>query len=159
TFDTADIHADAAVQLAATGETETYTLSIAGYELRYRLPTTLDIEAIAGDEDQRSARATLLKRCLLSADQGGEAIGVEQLPDDVIDLLSEDMAQLDPQADVQLALTCPACSHHWQAAFDIVSFFWSEIAAWAIRVLSEVHTLASAYGWREADILAMTPWR
>jgi hypothetical protein len=23
----------------------------------------------------------------------------------------------------------------------------------------EVHLLASAYGWRESDILAMTPWR
>ena len=69
------------------------------------------------------------------------------------------MAQADPQADVQLALSCPACSHQWQSVFDIVSFFWSEMNAWAYRILREVHILASAYGWREADILAMSPYR
>jgi hypothetical protein len=69
------------------------------------------------------------------------------------------MAEADPQANVQLAITCPVCSKHWQAGFDIVSFFWNEIDAWAHRLLQEVHTLASAYGWREADILAMSPWR
>jgi hypothetical protein len=69
------------------------------------------------------------------------------------------MAQADPQADVQLALCCPRCSHEWQEVFDIVSFFWSEISAWTARILREVHTLACAYGWREADILAMSPGR
>ena len=60
---------------------------------------------------------------------------------------------------LELALSCPSCRHQWQATFDIVSFFWSEINAWAHRSLQEVHTLALAYGWREADILAMSPWR
>ena len=69
------------------------------------------------------------------------------------------MAQADPQADVQLALSCPVCGHKWQTAFDIVSFFWSEINAWAARILREVHILAWGYGWREADILALRPWR
>ena len=57
------------------------------------------------------------------------------------------------------ALYCPECGHRWHATFDIVSFFWSEIDAWAYRTLHQVHRLASAYGWREADILAMSPWR
>jgi hypothetical protein len=69
------------------------------------------------------------------------------------------MAEVDPQADVQLAMACPACSHEWQLTFDILSFFWNEINAWASRILDEVHTLASAYGWREADILALSPHR
>ena len=69
------------------------------------------------------------------------------------------MAEADPQADIQLALSCPACGHQWLSTFDIVSFFWSEINAWAYRILREVHILASAYGWREADILAMSPYR
>jgi hypothetical protein len=41
----------------------------------------------------------------------------------------------------------------------VVAYFWSEINAWAYRLLGEVHSLASAYGWREEDILAMSPWR
>ena len=43
--------------------------------------------------------------------------------------------------------------------FDIVSFFWAEIDAWARRVLREVNVLARAYGWRESDILALSPVR
>ena len=31
--------------------------------------------------------------------------------------------------------------------------------AWALRTLAEVHRLASAYGWREQDILALSPAR
>ncbi len=43
--------------------------------------------------------------------------------------------------------------------FDVVSFFWSEICVQAKRLLREVHTLARAYGWREADILNMSTAR
>jgi hypothetical protein len=73
--------------------------------------------------------------------------------------VAERMAQADPQAEVQLALTCPACQHEWLATFDILSFFWIEINAWALRLLQEVHRLASAYGWRETDILGLSSWR
>lgn len=160
TFDTDDVRAKGALPAHSSVEgAAVYALSIAGYNVRYRLPEILDIEAIAGDEDEGAARAELFRRCLLSADRDGEEISAEQLPDEVMSAVSEHMSQLDPQADVRLALSCPGCAHQWLAAFDILSFFWSEIDAWAIRVLSEVHALASAYSWREADILAMTPWR
>ena len=56
-------------------------------------------------------------------------------------------------------MTCPACGRFWQAAFDIASYLWSELDALAQRLLGEVHTLARAYGWREADVLSMSPWR
>ncbi len=69
------------------------------------------------------------------------------------------MNRADPQADVQLNLSCPSCNHNWQMVFDIVSFFWSEIHTWAQQMLREVHILASAYGWYEADILVMSPSR
>jgi hypothetical protein len=69
------------------------------------------------------------------------------------------MGQAEPLADLSLAATCPACGHNWQILFDIVSYFWSEINAWSLRLMREVHSLASAYGWREADILAMSAWR
>jgi predicted DNA-binding transcriptional regulator AlpA len=69
------------------------------------------------------------------------------------------MAAADPLADIRLGLICPACGHAWQVLFDIVTFFWSEIDAWARRTLREVHALARAYGWREAEILALTARR
>jgi hypothetical protein len=41
----------------------------------------------------------------------------------------------------------------------VVAFFWEEIDVWAERTLSDVHRLASAYGWSESDILALGPRR
>ena len=81
------------------------------------------------------------------------------LPAGVAADLSVAMSEHDPQAEVLLDLLCPACEHRWQALFDIVTFFWTELANQAQRLLREVHALARAYGWREADILAMSARR
>ena len=56
-------------------------------------------------------------------------------------------------------LNCPTCGNQWQLFFDIAAFLWLKIEMQARRLLREVHTLARAYGWREADILALSPWR
>ena len=47
----------------------------------------------------------------------------------------------------------------WQAAFDIATYLGRETDNWVAHVLQEVDRLARAYGWREADILAMTATR
>lgn len=136
-----------------------FFLDVAGYEVQCRLPNNQDLAAIAESGDAGIARHRLLEQCVLAARHDGQERGTEQLPGDVVEAIAARMAAADPQADVHLALSCPACGHRWRAAFDIVSFFWSEISAWASRVLGEVHTLASAYGWAEAEVLAMSPWR
>lgn len=139
----------------------------ADYELQFRLPNSLDLVACvtqipalnSGTSDTTSPQRILLERCLLVARHRGKKQSIEQLPADAIAAVVAQMAEIDPQANVQLNLTCPGCSHQWRSHFDIVSFFWSEIHAWAVRTLREIHVLASAYGWREADILAMNPYR
>ena len=140
-------------------QAETYSLSVAGYELCVRLPNSLDLVALTGNGDVSATRHMLLEHCLLAVHHNGEEQSADQLPADVEEAVVARMAELDPQADIHLALSCPACDCQWQAPFDIVVFFWSEIHAWAKRILREVHTLAFAYGWREADILALNPWR
>jgi hypothetical protein len=45
------------------------------------------------------------------------------------------------------------------APFDIVSHLWTELDAWARRMLREVHALAATYGWSEAEILRMSATR
>ena len=42
---------------------------------------------------------------------------------------------------------------------DAGQLLWEEIEARALVLLREVHHLASAYGWSEAQILALTPAR
>jgi len=129
------------------------------YRVRFRLPNTLDLEAISVHQEIKSARYQLLKRCLLESHHKESKIPLDSLPVEVIDLVAADMGKLDSQGDLLFDLSCPVCGHNWQAIFDIVSFLWSEIAAWAQRTLREVHALALAYGWSESDILAMSARR
>ncbi len=133
--------------------------TIDGYEVRFRLPNSRDLITIARLLDVGQARSTLAQRCLIEAKRDGESVAVADLPEPVIAGLAEQMARLDPQAEVQLNLSCPACGHRWSLLFDIVSFLWTEIGGQARRLLRDVHTLARAYGWREADILAMSAVR
>lgn len=135
------------------------SVRVDNYEVHFRLPNSLDLIALADEADEASAQQRLLQRCVLAAYHHQEEEAASQLPPEVVTAIVEQMGLADPQGDLQLALSCPSCDYQWQAAFDIESFFWTEINAWAHRMLREVHSLASAYGWREADILAMSARR
>jgi uncharacterized protein (UPF0212 family) len=152
-FTVADIRAIPA------GETAEHTLTLEGYDIQFRLPNSLDATAVLNDQDTAANQRLLFQRCLLAAHNDDEVVTADALPDAVVEAVISQMAEADPQADTQLVLDCPACGHHWSAAFDIVTFFWAEINTWAYRALHEVHLLATAYGWHEADILAQSPWR
>lgn len=134
-------------------------LELTGYTLRFRLPDSRDLLALRRSSDGAQVRQQLLARCILSVEHEGQALSAADLPGPVLVALAEAMAVADPLADIRLGLSCPACAHSWQVGFDIVSFFWRELDAWARRTLREVHTLARAYGWREPDILALSARR
>jgi hypothetical protein len=144
---------------SANGTEGEISLNVGEYELRVRLPNSYDVLAAASQGDLSSSLRTLLDRCLLTASRAGEPASGGNLPQEIVEAAGERMAQADPLADIQVAVACPACEHRWRMAFDIVSFLWSEIDAWACRMLREVHALASAYGWGERDILALSPVR
>jgi hypothetical protein len=139
--------------------TEPHTMQADGWELTFRLPTSRDLAALDGLPLDADPRAALLERCVLAARQDGEAHPPADLPPEVQAALAECMEQADPQADVQLNLTCPACATQWQAAYDVVTYLWAEIETRAETLLREVHVLASVYGWSEGEILAMSARR
>lgn len=134
-----------------------------GYEVRFRLPNSVDLATVMRQADRladlAAARTVLLQCCVLEATYAGQVVAVTDLPDAVITALVARLEACDPQAEVQLYLTCPACDHRWRALFDIVMFFWAKVHSQAKALLRDVHTLAQAYGWREADILAMSEVR
>jgi len=133
-------------------------LRIGSYGIVFRLPDTMDLATCAG-MDIEEARARLLQRCLYEGRCDDEPISASEIPGEVAGHIIAAMAAADPQADLQIALICPACGHRWSIIFDIVSFLWSEIDAWAMRLLHDVHVLAHAYGWSEAAILLLSPQR
>ncbi len=134
-------------------------LAFEDWEVTFVLPTSIDLAAIAGSTSVEEARMLLMRRCVLESSQGGAAVPFDKLPGEVLLRLAARASECDPQAEVLIDLTCPVCSHAWQRVFDIVSFFWREICSQAKSLMCEVHTLARAYGWRETDILSMSPSR
>lgn len=145
-----------ALPVEATAE---HTLTLGGYNIRFRLPNSLDATAVLRHQDTATNQRLLFQRCLLAASHDAAIVTADALPAAVVEAVISQMAEADPQADTLLSLDCPTCGQHWLAPFDIVTFFWAEINTWAYRMLHEVHLLATAYGWREADILALSPWR
>jgi len=160
-FDVADIRARNDSENSPPGAT--YLLQLDGYEVRFRPPNSTDLEAIVKCQNAAAARDRILARCALEIKRGNAKDNakkrVDQLPSKIVNALVEKMAQVDPQANVQLSLKCPACQYGWSATFDIASFLWSELNDWAERILREIHLIASAYGWHESDILEMSAER
>jgi uncharacterized protein (UPF0212 family) len=138
---------------------ETFVVVDGEYEVRFRLPDSRDLLAVPASSDSDAARCLLLERCVVGARRRGEPVVAAELPDAVVAAVTSSMAESDPQADVRFELQCPECGQAWQSIFDVVGFFWTEIDAWAQRILGEVHSLARAYGWREAEILNLSPQR
>jgi hypothetical protein len=115
----------------------------------FRLPTSRDLAEIVTEADTVQASIRLLEECLLEPAVGSPPTAEE------VEAIGEIMADADPFAEIRLSLHCAGCGKASEETLDIASFFWEEIDARARRRLLEIHTLASAYGWSEAEILAL----
>ena len=141
-FNVADIRATA----PAAGSS--LSVDESGYELELRLPNSFDLLRLANCSTVDEMRSQLFAQCVTH--------GPDELPAEIVNLAIVRMGEADPQADVEVDLSCPECRHVWQTGFDIVTYLWSELHTWAGQMLREVHLLASSYGWSEADILNMS---
>lgn len=149
-----------------------------GWVVEFRLPTVADLEAVAatpaaapasldgsGREDGRApdpARRLLLGRCTVSAERHGRPVprdDLSDLPENLQRRLAEAVERADPAAEVTLKVACPECAEATLAELDITSYLWTELDSWARDQLLDVHLLASAYGWSEQQILALSPLR
>ena len=155
-LETAMTVADLCMPIESASDSET-SPAIGDYRFRCRAPNTDDLAACVG-LDMAMSRRTLFTRCVLDSTLADAPVAADKLPAEIIDEVIERIAEAD-RADIRIDLTCPDCDYRWDELFDIVSYFWTEIDAWARRILREVHILASVYGWRESDILALGPVR
>jgi hypothetical protein len=117
-------------------------VSVGDGSIVVRAVTSRDLR-VTGD------RESLLRRCVLVGEVAADSLG---LVENILD-------ELDPQAAPVVELDCPACQRTWVAPFDVVEFVWQEVDRCARRTLNDVHVLAAAYGWREGDVLALSPVR
>jgi hypothetical protein len=129
-----------------------------GYVVDYRPPDTMDLIAVSAAPDAESARTQLMVRCASVVAAPGGALEAG-MPDAVMSALDEEIARQQPASDIDIVLSCPDCATSWSTTLDVGYFVWEEISAEARRLVFEVDRLARGYGWREADILAMTSAR
>ena len=134
-------------------------LRIKEYEVEFRLPNSLDLDAISRCKDLDSSRSMLIQRCVSRASKQEASCRVEDLPSFILEALSVRMGEMDPQANILINLICPSCQWKWSSSFDVAPFLWSQVDALAKRTFMEVHHLAACYGWSEGDILAMSQRR
>lgn len=122
-----------------------HEIELAGKRVRFRLPNSRDLADVVTAPDNTQALHCLIERCIFPHDG--------DLPNDALEAVGRVMLTADPQSEITLDLTCPACGHRWELLFDIAEFFWAEISARAQRLLREIDALARAYGWTEREIL------
>lgn len=139
------------------GPGDTADLEVDGYRATFRLPDSLDLAA-ALHAGQNAPRVLAL-RTVLSAEKDGLPIPAADLPDSVVAALGERAAELDPASEIVLAPLCPACGARASVPFDIGAHLWAEVRFHARRLLVDIHQLARAYGWSEAEILSLSPAR
>jgi hypothetical protein len=119
----------------------------------FRLPTSRDLARAARAVDPDAGARQLVGDCLVSARPPGA------WSDEEVAEIGAQMAVADPQAEMTMAMRCPSCGREWQEPLDVGSYFWTELEARVRQLLRTLHVLASAYGWSEAEILALSERR
>ena len=89
--------------------------------------------------------AELVSRCVVSVDGRDAAVP----PDALADALSEPLAALDPQAELVIDVSCPACDEPMTALVDAATVLLAELTASDDRLLREVDAIARVYHWSE----------
>lgn len=136
----------------------TQTVRLEDIDATFRHLTSRDLALVTG-RGLAFARGSLIRRAIVQVRRAGVALDVGSLPQPLIAAIGEQIREADPLAEMRFQMECPACRAQWAASFDIAAFVWTELAHLAQRLIGEIHQLASAYGWREADILSLSAQR
>ena len=138
---------------------DTAPLHLGDFVIQLRSPNTTDLLAAAGCRTIEEAQRLLANRCMVTVTRDGVEAAPADVPDQLLAAVSAHVEAIDPDADSQVQVQCPSCASRCDYPVDVGAFFWAEIEIETMKLLRDVHRLASAYGWHEADILSMSPAR
>jgi hypothetical protein len=131
------------------------TVESGGWRALVRVPNLDDAAAAASCADVEEAAELLRAGCILAL----EGPDGDQPPPALFLAIEAALDEAEPLADARLALACTGCGAEWEVGFDPAGFFAAEIAWIGQRQVAEIAALARAYGWSEAEILAIPPAR
>lgn len=110
-------------------------------------PTGRDLAEALLAADPQSARR------LLAARIAGR--NAEELDEAAVGAIETEVEAAGAPGDISLSYDCPACGGSGDAPLDPAMFLWREIDREANDLLDEVAILAAAFGWTEAETLAL----
>jgi len=122
----------------------------------FRPPASCDLALVACELEATAAAIRLLEACCTAKPPYAEDARV---PAELLDEIDGLLEKSDPLADPRFAAQCPACGAQVDAVLDPAALLWDEVQVWAVSVFRQVHLLASAYGWTEREVLALSPVR
>jgi hypothetical protein len=130
------------------------------YHVVFRLPNGADQEIGASlmARSEEEALRTVLGRCVASVTQD-DGTPQADIPPELTGELSQRMAALDPQAELLLDCACAHCGAQVRSLFDAAHYVLHEVTRGAEALLRDIHAIAGAFHWREAEILAMSAKR
>lgn len=113
-----------------------------------RAPTSRELVEALG-RDRAAARRLLAAR----------ATGQDDVTDAEADAIEAELEAAGAPGDIRIVFSCPACGADGSAGLDPGEWLWRQLDAAASGIMAEVAALASAYGWSEAEALALSPFR
>ena len=151
--------AEMTAQVEGQSAADSIVWSEEGRQYRLRPVSTDDLVATLSALDLDAAQELLLTRCLevSPAIETGQPAGTPAVP--VSPAVLRRFEQLHAAAELSCGIECPGCACREVLDFDIARFLWAEVQTAARRLLREIHELASAYGWSQQDITAMSETR
>lgn len=117
-------------------------LVLTGSKVRFRVPTISDLVAALATADPED---TLAQRCVRPG----------RVPADLARRVDRALTALAPSLAGDVTGSCPECGQQVSLRFDPVSYALAELRDAAAGVHEQVWLLASAFGWREGEILRM----
>ena len=125
---------------------------------RVREPTGTDDRELSHIGGSRSERAAeLWSRLLIDLDGRGPLTprGWLELAAPVRHSIALGLSEGSSAPDLGVATACPSCSASMLLTIDPLTLLVRELRQGSERLIAEVHCLAWAYGWSQADILAL----
>jgi hypothetical protein len=136
-----------------------YELREEDVEIQFRVLDSHNLAAASRCTSVEHARQVLVGRSVLSARRANLELAAEDLPASTVAALADELERVDPSIVWRLSLTCDGCGSAWSTSLDLVAYVWKKVASRAGQALSDVHELASAYGWSEAQVLGLSDAR
>lgn len=107
-----------------------------------------DQELIVNEPDDEAAELILLTRC---TDGHSGAIEFSAFTDDDIARLEQAIESVSPEVTTTVTARCPECGESNEVLVDP----YLGVTLLRTDLLEEIHTMANAYHWSEADILEL----